>query len=163
MDSDGDIFITQNTFCLDNTVDTVTAGGVADDLFNLNMSLLNNENEAKQETEKYVNTLSDISEDEVMAICEKVEMTQKQQDRWNSFDVPLSEEQVAVKRKKRYVVIYFCDVPATRTKQTVTFQSLVIWQILTIMLVRFFFFFVSLVVLPGRGGGCFFPFYSTVC
>ncbi len=61
------------------------------------MSLLNNENEAKQETEKYINSFSDISEDELVATCEKVEMTQKQQDTGGRFGVPLSEEQVAVK------------------------------------------------------------------
>ncbi len=37
MDSSDDIFITQDTFSLDNTVDTVKAGDAAEDLCNLNI------------------------------------------------------------------------------------------------------------------------------
>ena len=57
MDSDDDIFITQNTFSLENSVYTVKVGDAAEDFLNFDMSLLNNENEAKQETEKYVKYL----------------------------------------------------------------------------------------------------------
>ena len=39
-----------------------------------------------------LNTFSDISVGELVATCEKVEMTQKQQDRGSCFGVPLSTE-----------------------------------------------------------------------
>ena len=114
--SDDDIFLTQSTFSqpLDISVNTELAEECATNLldFSLDCDLLNESPPAKKSrvaTSIYQPSVSDISDDELVASCQEVE---RNEDSLNSRfgDRPLDDEYVRHKSKKRYA--YSCCLDA---------------------------------------------------
>ena len=90
MESDDDIFLTQNTFSANLSIDTTLAEDAANELLNIDPSVFNDFEEVKigvNELEKYQVDYSDISDDELVSTWE-----QAQRNMW--FGVPMREEEL---------------------------------------------------------------------
>ncbi len=97
MESDDDIFLTQNTFSANLSIDTTLAEDAANELLNIDPSVFNDFEEVKtgaDESEKYQVDCSDISDEELVSTCEQAERNMR-------FGVPLKEEEVCKNTTKR--------------------------------------------------------------
>ena len=109
MDSDDDIFITQNTFSRNHDfslIDTQNVEAMADNLLNISYSdLYFGDNDPKptnvtpKHSSPYRPVFSDISEDELVASCVAVEKNSR------FGETPMTDEQVSAKSGKRQVFV----------------------------------------------------------
>ena len=111
MDSDNEIFITQNTFSVpDDSLDSIIVGEAAENILNVGDKTLDNLETIAEPAcssipikEKYQPQFSDISDDEFVSSCEAIE--KQCSSRFGTK--PLNEKQVAACSRKRYVNLVF--------------------------------------------------------